>query len=359
MRILVLRDKKPGHYHQAEGIAAAAARIEPNAIERLDVRPRRLAHDMLRRRLLGWFLHRPELGLRLFYGIDARRIAPFDMIVGSGRPTIAAGVLLSRLLGVPFVYSGWPDGYDPDVFGLILVDSPRKAGAPNAAFVPVPSLIDPTALPKPKALKAPADLRGAELALLIGGEAHSHHYRPEDWAKLVTFIVRTSETLGIRWHVATSRRTPPEMRGRLEALLAEGRIVEFVDFERDGPGSADRLYGADAVVVTEDSISMLSEALTARRPAVALAPSQVKKTSDFEWVAVEAAAGHVAVMPIATATPERFADALVDLAPPEDDVRGRIASALRKVVPHVDGAPRVPPEDRDAAGRGSDRFAAE
>lgn len=333
MRILILRDKKPGHFHQAEGLAAAAERIGTVEIDRLEVRSRRLAHDSLRRRLLHPLLARPAFGLRLLYGIDGARIVRPDLVVGSGRPTIAAGLLLSKLHGAPFAYSGWPDHYDPADFGLILVDTPRKSGLPNAAFAPVPSLIDPDALREPRRLRSAQDLRGAEVALMIGGDAHSHHYAHRDWVKLVDFVVETERRYGLRWRVATSRRSPEELYQPFTELLAAGRIAEFVDFRVAGPGSADRLYGADAVVVTEDSISMISEAITARRPAVALAPADVRKTSDFEWLAVEAAAGHLAVMPLSFATAERFASTLTGLAPPETDARDTIAAALRRVLP--------------------------
>lgn len=49
MRLLLLRDKKPGHFHQVEGIAMALDRAVGAEVRRIDIRPKWFAHDDVRK----------------------------------------------------------------------------------------------------------------------------------------------------------------------------------------------------------------------------------------------------------------------------------------------------------------------
>lgn len=333
MRLLLLIDKKPGHFHQTEGIGRVVSRIDPaTVLDRLEVRQRWLAHNAV----LMHLMRRPRdpaTWLRRLYGIDLAAVVKPDAVVSSGRPTIAAGILLSRHFGVPFVYSGKVTGYDPHAVTLQLVASPRYGGDVGCAWTPVPTKIEPEAYPPPRPLRTVVDLAGADLALLIGGEAHGHHYTTAEWKDLAAFVGASADRLGIRWHVSTSRRSPQFLGDLFADLEAEGRLAEFVDYRKAQAGSADRLYGCDAVVVTEDSVSMLSEAQAARRPVMALKPAAVEDSSANEAIAALAGAGGLAIMPLAGLDPERFARTLVRLAPTRaPDPRDLIAEAIAPIL---------------------------
>lgn len=96
--------------------------------------------------------------------------------------------------------------------------------------------------------------------ILIGGE--SVHYRWSDAAvlrQLTDVVARCPE---ITWQIADSRRTPATMRDALRALGCRN-----AEFTHHGDVAADWLREALArsatVWVTQDSVSMLYEALTA------------------------------------------------------------------------------------------------
>jgi len=116
------------------------------------------------------------------------------------------------------------------------------------------------------------DLAGADIALLVGGDAHDHHYSDREWDRLLAFLEASGVGLQIRWHVSTSRRSPARLADSLAALAVSGNIVDYVDYRQTGPGSGSRLFGLDAIVVTQDSRSMIAEALAARRPVIILRP---------------------------------------------------------------------------------------
>lgn len=96
--------------------------------------------------------------------------------------------------------------------------------------------------------------------ILIGGPSRHHGWSATDILSKVEAIV-SGET-GIRWTLTTSRRTPSSTSARLRALVFENLTV--VPVTETGPGwLAERLTHAAQAWVTEDSVSMVYEALTA------------------------------------------------------------------------------------------------
>ncbi|MBB3772062.1 hypothetical protein FHS55_002671 [Angulomicrobium tetraedrale] len=325
-RVLVLRDAKPGHFHQAEGLALAIARLTPVEVARLEVRPARFASSDMRKLVMRRFGRDARFWLRWMYGIDLDALARPDVIVASGWPTIAAGLLLSRHFRVPFIFAGPLDGYEPGPLTLSLVASPRQAGDPGAAYAPIPSTIDRDAYGAPRLLRRPEDLKGAALALLIGGSAYRREFPADEWEALLAFVPALAARYGVRWRIANSRRTPDAVSDRLKALALAGAL-EFLDYRDAGAGSVRDLFGADAVVVTEDSMSMLAEGLAAGRPVIALKSRVVHKHYANEVIA-GMAGPHLAILPMATVTPDLFAATLTRLVPPPENARDVIARAI-------------------------------
>ena len=326
-RVLILRDEKPGHFNQAEGLALAIARLTPVEADRLEVRPARFATSDMRKFIMRRFGRDARFWLRWMYGLDLDAVAKPDVIVASGWPTIACGLLMSRHFDVPFIFAGPIDGYATGPNVLSIVASPRQAGDPGAAHAPIPSTIDPDAYAPPKRLATLDDLRGASLALLIGGSAYRREFPQDEWDALLAFVPALAQRYGVRWRVSNSRRTPDAVSDRLKALVATGDIAEFIDYRDAGNGSVRELFGADAVVVTEDSMSMIAEGLAARRPVVALKSRVVHKHYANEVIA-GMAGPHLAILPMASVTPEPFARTLVSLVPPVEDARDALARVL-------------------------------
>ncbi|MCK0196769.1 mitochondrial fission ELM1 family protein [Ancylobacter sp. 6x-1] len=332
MKLLVLRDKKPGHFNQAEGVARAIGRMAPIEVARLDIRPSWFAHDDIRKLIMRRWGRDPVYWLKAMYHVDPSMLEPPDAIIGSGRPTICAGIFLKRIFKVPFLYSGQIGGYDTREVDLQLVASPRSAGNPRSAWVLIPNIVDPDALPPARPLRTVEDLRGAEIALLVGGTAYRKEYPLNEWQGLARLVGEVAERYGVRWRVTTSRRTPDEAADLLAGLAAQGRIAEFIDFRRAGVGSAGDLFRADAIVVTEDSMSMLAEGLSARRPVIGLRSAVVQDGYANEAIAAMAAGPSLAILPLASVSAEQFARTLTGLTIPTTDARDRICAAVAPIL---------------------------
>lgn len=331
-RVLILRDEKPGHFHQAEGVALALARLTPVETDRLEVRPSRWATSDARKFILRHFARDAGFWLKAMFAIDLDAVARPEVIVASGWPTIAAGLLLSRHFDVPFIFAGPIGGYRTGPKVLSLVASPRQAGDPGAVLAPIPCTVDPDAYPTPRRLTHRDELNGAALSLLIGGSAYRREFPQKEWDALLAFVPAVAALYGVRWQVSTSRRTPDAVADRFKALAQAGALVRFIDYRDAGAGSVRDLFGADALVVTEDSMSMLAEGLAARRPVVALKSARVHKAYADEVIAGMAGprleGASLAILPMASVTPERFAQTLTRLVPPAEDARDAIARAI-------------------------------
>lgn len=333
MRILVLADRRTGHVRQCEGLVRLIAETGPVEVETLHVLHAGWANDLIRRLLASCGSSRAAMLLQRCYGIDLASVPSFDLIIGSGRPTILAGLLLSAARGKGFVYSGRVEGYDPHRFACVLVPYKSDGRLPNHIVSMIPSPIDPADYPLPRPISDTQDLAGAHLALLVGGPSSRRAWSMLDWGKLAAFLLESEHKLGIRWSVSTSQRTPGPARELLAAAFAALESgVSFVDFKAAGRGSADALYAADGVVVTSDSTSMIAEGLTAGRPVIGLSTARLKASRDDTLLEDLALKGSFVDLPLATIEPDAFVDALQRVRAPADNARDVIRTALAPVL---------------------------
>lgn len=103
----------------------------------------------------------------------------------------------------------------------------------------------------------PSRPRGGNL-ILVGGPSRHHDWLDREIETQVKRIVAASA--GERWTVCDSRRTPPSMA----KCLAHIAGVKYAHWRQCEPGwLAEQLAVAGCVWVSEDSVSMVYEALTA------------------------------------------------------------------------------------------------
>ena len=259
----VLSDGRAGNEAQALGLAEALARRRPARIE-----VRRVA-------LTRWAALLPpawswRLGARRgswpFSGLaeGAEALAPPwpEAVIGAGRRTAPIAAGLKRLHGIAAVQILDPQ-MPPRAFDAVVVPEHdvltgsnvvRSVGAPNRL---TPGVIAQAAACWAERLSA---LPRPRLAVLVGGPSGSARFAETDALELTLALEALARTHGLM--VTGSRRTPPGLMERLRAALP-GAFVWDGEGENPYPGL---LGHADAVLVTEDSVNMASEAATAGLP---------------------------------------------------------------------------------------------
>jgi mitochondrial fission protein ELM1 len=102
--------------------------------------------------------------------------------------------------------------------------------------------------------------------LMIGGPSRHYHWDHEQVVEQLAGVIRFSPVR--HWVLTTSRRTPPGFAERVRDMLFNRNLKLTVHCWRDTPDPwlAVQLQRACCTWVTEDSVSMIYEALTAAIP---------------------------------------------------------------------------------------------
>lgn len=246
---------------EAQGIAVAEAVGLPYSLKRVRVRgamrlvPARLQISVAPERLLRSVTSNEPLAPpwpRLIISIG-RRSVPIALALKSVAKAFALHIQNPRVPKHRFDLIAAPihDGYTGDnvvnTFGAVhSVSAQRLAGAGKNFAAKIATL------PRPR------------IAVLLGGESQAFSFPPELAASFGATLAHAASNSGGSLLVTPSRRTSP---GALRALTTTiSTVPHFVwDGTGDNPYYA-FLATADAIVVTEDSVNMVTEATGTGKP---------------------------------------------------------------------------------------------
>lgn len=232
-RIRVISEGRPGHENQSLGLATAIARRTGATVETVRIPAN------------AWLLIRCRLAAATPAGG-----AP-ELLIGAGHKVHLPLWFATRKFAarsVVVMKPTWP----VQLFDLCLMprhdfrinSSPRRIFPVRGALNRVPEDLPP---------KQPRGL------VLIGGPSRQHGWAAEPLAAAIGSVLRARPELA--WTVADSRRTPSDF---LERLGQEGLRAERVSHgETTAEWLPEQLMVAEEIWVTEDSISMIFEAVTA------------------------------------------------------------------------------------------------
>ncbi len=274
MQVIILKDERPGHYHQSEGVALAMSKLEDTKVERVVVIPRNKPILRYLRKFLVSGLISPQICLRLAY--KPHILPTIDdgaLLISAGGDTLLANVCHSKINQISNVFIGSTRGLPESWFSAIhLIYERFRKRAPYVVTLK-PNSIDPDHGDRATSLNQ--GLTGLKFTLLVGGATKTYKFTTKDWEHLAAFVLNTGNEWGVTWSVTTSRRTSGSLVEQLRSLKQKHPeiVTNFIDYSTAGPGSAsDLMLSSDVIFCTEDSNSMLTESICARRPVVSLQP---------------------------------------------------------------------------------------
>ena len=223
--------------------------------------------------------------LKLFYEIDGLPDQDCDLILSTGGKTSFANAWLARLKNVPNVFTGSLRRLSPGSFSAVLTLEPTDKAPSHLVLQLPPSALDEQELEIQAAQFRKRVGLGEQpcWCILTGGNGAGYRYREQDWRALAKLMKRLAGLHGIRWLLVSSRRTGTEA----ELLLAEGLDEELLAaqcwYGKGDVYSVEAWLGtAEKVFVTEDSMTMLTEAICTRRPVFSLRPQQSLPNDRYE-----------------------------------------------------------------------------
>ncbi|MCH8188084.1 MAG: mitochondrial fission ELM1 family protein [Proteobacteria bacterium] len=313
----VLTDGKAGTENQCLGLADALAlavtvkRLAPRA-------PWRWAPASL------WTLPWGEIPLALFHGDDPLAPPWPRLLIASGRPSVGPALAIRRASkGATFCVQLQDPRVSPRHFDLVAAPRHDHLAGPNVlATRGALHRVTAAKLEQAAAHFGPryAHLPRPRVAVLIGGT--SKHYRLT--ASVAERLGRDLRTLGgaagAGLMVTASRRTGSDNEKTLRMAL-EGAACEFWDGEGENPYLG-FLALADHIIVSEDSVSMTSEAASTGKPVYTIAlEGGAPKFREFH----ESLAADGVTRPFTGALETWSYTALDDTRRVADEVRARLA----------------------------------
>ncbi len=339
LNVLLISDDRPGHYHLSDGVVAAISPLRPVQVIRLPIQRR------------GWIPTRslaqlmiagmpPRAVLSFGYGFDIQALPVPDLIVSAGGETQVPNAAIARLTGATNIFCGSLRRLPPEAFSLVISSYAKHASLPRHVVALKPSSFDPSKLQAVRAAgwssaKTPPQLAGA----LIGGDSGQFRYQERDWQELLGFLRASFTTHGTRWLVSNSRRSPHGVSNDLSALAQspDGPIAEFIDVRTAGPGTLARIFEqAEVILCTEDSSTMISEAVCAGLPVIGVTPRRHSFDDEErgyrDFMRDNGWSGSLA---LAELSPERFAAELIKIRPLRENHLDRLAATLREHLPRL------------------------
>ena len=295
--VLVLHDGKPGHITQSLGLAQLLAKHYQLDIYLQHAKLRAGGTKKLARRLCmgdalepqklirSWLykLGEPELVHR--HGVDdldslgavkvKKKAFKPDLIVSFGGKLVALNVAMARCFEVPNLLIGNNHKIPYRHFSAVLrAQTKEKQDNLIQTGVTFCAVDAQWALQEGEQFKR-NHLKSKQVywTLLIGGDGSGYHYTSNDWSRLGQLMRRLSAEYGIRWLVTTSRRTGKDNEKLLRQALPLNLVDIMVYFGGDSANlaSVHQLLGAgERLFVTEDSLSMLTEAVAMLKPVYSL-----------------------------------------------------------------------------------------
>lgn len=119
--------------------------------------------------------------------------------------------------------------------------------------------------------------------MLIGGSTREYRYSSRDWSDIADAMNQLATKNNIKWLVTTSRRTEDQAEDILSRQLSPAVIADAVWYKREPRKIMAAYLGAgEHIFCTEDSLSMLTEAVSAGKPVTAIQPDDFDPEDRYE-----------------------------------------------------------------------------
>ncbi len=270
MNVIILSDGIRGHFHQSLGVSKWLERLGDFKLDKIIEVPkfsgfkkfwlfkilaRKLKNSRDKNFALSWLkrtgLKIPDLrqNSTLFISTGSTA-APYNLALARATGNKCAVIMTPSILGItPFDFAIVPEHDNPQNNSHVI----KTLGAPNHIYIPD--------------LKSAADekfgnIRAQKvLAILIGGNDANYKITPEWVNEILKPLANLRDTAIL---ITTSRRTGVEADLAIKNIFADKAEFLLLASENPNENPIPAMLGCSThVLVTEDSVSMVSEAVTA------------------------------------------------------------------------------------------------
>ena len=190
-----------------------------------------------------------------------------DLLIATGRRTVAASIHIKRLHGATINVQIQNPHYPVSAFDLVVTPAHDRLRGKNV----IATLGALHRVTRQRLDAAADEFRGALahlprplVAVLIGGPNSAYRMDPKIIAHFADGLRELAKMTGCSFAVTPSRRTGADNIAALRQGIAD---IPHIIWEGEGPNPYFGYLGlAGAVIVTSDSVNMVSEACAAQKP---------------------------------------------------------------------------------------------
>ena len=289
-KILVLKDEKTGHSNQSEAVARELKTFEASYeldFQSVDVRFKSAFHKKLFYASAFFMLPFAQgrlCILKLFLTPECARILNetyADIIISAGSGLVPLSLFLKRenlAKSVILMKPSFP--YLAKWFDLVIVPAHDRFSGQKGKIIE--TLISPNQV-TPSLLEREAgkllNLKGIKqngrktLSLFVGGQSKAYDIDYVELEKCLKSLRNCAEKNDYDLLITTSRRTNEKISALLKNVFEGSSFTKLLVIanEANVPNVAYGMLGlSDAALVTEDSVSMISEAVSSGKPVLVL-----------------------------------------------------------------------------------------
>ncbi len=294
--LLFITDSKPGHKKQLESflniVKESEFEIVPKFVNiKFKSKFRRILLDFL---VLIFYKIAPSL---LIYFLkfcledsSFKELFDFspDFVISCGAQTQAANLIVSLENNAKNISILKPSGFPFNWFYKIFLPYHDKVSRKNVInFWGALSFFDKNSISESvEKLKREFNIReGEKICVFLGGRSKNFYFDKEFVISFLKKLIRLCEKRKIKLLLTTSRRTPFEIEEVLEKEFKDEFEVLVLANKRNYPFITEGFLGlSKKVIVTSDSISMVSEALSLKKEVYVLDLPSKKHSKHSEFL---------------------------------------------------------------------------
>lgn len=290
-RVLVLLDGKPGHVKQSHAVAAALLQVKEQygragvefPVQQIHVEYRSGAHRKVFAFLafFGFRWMQSRLWLLRFFlkdaAAEALRHVSVDFVISAGSALVPLNLCLAReCCAKSIVCMKPPFPYNYLKYDMAVVPVHDRGHVPAEAVRTylTPSVPDPSDRKQVIDLtKDVTDAAHVKTALFLGGPSGGYRLDVSVVERIMNMLQRSAQAGKGDFILTTSRRTPDAVDAFLKRNLFRYKACQLAVIAKEDtrPGVVEAMIKmAETLIVTEDSLSMISEAVASGRKVIVL-----------------------------------------------------------------------------------------
>ena len=208
-----------------------------------------------------------------------------DVIISGGANLAPLNLAISKTLKVKNIHLSTPRDWKISDFSAYITSSKVSTSPSNLVPEIVPNQFDPkTCKELGTKFISEKGIEGIKFSLLVlGGDGIGYTYTKREWIEIIDNFSSFCETKESNPLFITSRRTPKEIENLIKERFEVSISVLF--HSEKARGKFDHLlYIAHDIFVTEDSSTMISEAISSGKKVASIFPQNIKAPEKYSQI---------------------------------------------------------------------------